>query len=231
MKEQIPMKRNTNHNSTGPRTPEGKQRSCLNAFRHGLTGQTVVMFPEDRKLFDAFCRGFLNDYQPVGNMEIQLVQNVATCWWRLNRIAAEEQSLLSIETDACEDQINTPDARARTACAAAKAFEMQIKKLANYTLYEQRIAKRCESYFKQLKELQAARKRELRHDLQKATVLKEHHDELQATEPQPVPYNPANDGFVFSTGVLQTRIDRTSRYVDALAAQYDRELLEEDAAA
>jgi hypothetical protein len=33
--------------STGPRTPAGKQRSSLNALRHGLTGQIVVMPTED----------------------------------------------------------------------------------------------------------------------------------------------------------------------------------------
>jgi hypothetical protein len=203
------------NNSTGPRTPEGKQRSSLNAFRHGLTGQTVVISADDQKHFDAFCRGFFNDYQPEGSLETQLVQNIATCFWRLNRIAADEQSLLSLDTLACEDQINTADARARTACAAARAFEMHLKHLANLTLYEQRISKRLESSCAQLKQAQAERRKKQKADLLEAEILKEYHDELQANEPQPVPYNPANDGFVFSNGALESNIARKERFEDA----------------
>jgi hypothetical protein len=222
------MRRN---NSTGPRTPEGKQRSSLNAFRHGLTGQTVVISPEDQIRFATFCRGFFDDFQPEGNHEIQLVQNIATCFWRLNRIAAQEQTLLSLDTVDFEDQINTADARARTACATARAFEKQIKELANLTLYEQRIAKRYEAYYKQLKQVQAERKQEQADQLHKAALLKQHHDEVQANEPQPVPYNSANDGFVFSNGVLENRIERQDRYSAAVDAHDERKEREEDAAA
>ena len=37
--------------STGPRTEAGKQRSALNALRHGLTGQTVVLPTEDHSAY------------------------------------------------------------------------------------------------------------------------------------------------------------------------------------
>lgn len=37
------INRTNAQNSTGPKTEAGKQRSSLNALRHGLTGQIVVM--------------------------------------------------------------------------------------------------------------------------------------------------------------------------------------------
>ncbi len=39
--------------STGPKTEAGKQRSSLNALRHGLTGQIVVMPTEDLQAYQA----------------------------------------------------------------------------------------------------------------------------------------------------------------------------------
>ena len=41
------INRANSQHSTGPKTAAGKQRSSLNALRHGLTGQIVVMPTED----------------------------------------------------------------------------------------------------------------------------------------------------------------------------------------
>ena len=59
--------------STGPRAEAGKQRSRLNALRHGLTGQTVVLPTEDHAAYQRHSQSFLDEYQPKGATETQLV--------------------------------------------------------------------------------------------------------------------------------------------------------------
>jgi hypothetical protein len=49
---QLKANRENAKRSSGPRTIEGKKRSSLNAFRHGLTGQIVVHTPEDQEAFN-----------------------------------------------------------------------------------------------------------------------------------------------------------------------------------
>jgi hypothetical protein len=66
-------KANAQH-STGPRTEAGKQRTKLNALRHGLTGQTVVLPTEDQSAYQRQSQSFLDEYQPKGATEIQLAQ-------------------------------------------------------------------------------------------------------------------------------------------------------------
>lgn len=46
------INRANSEHSTGPRTDPGKQRSSLNALRHGLTARTAVLPTEDRATFD-----------------------------------------------------------------------------------------------------------------------------------------------------------------------------------
>src|SRR5579864_119933 len=65
---------NSKH-STGPRTPAGKQRSSLNALRHGLTGHTIVLPSEDLAAYQRHSKRWLDEFQPQGVLEEQLVQS------------------------------------------------------------------------------------------------------------------------------------------------------------
>src|SRR6266849_11043033 len=75
---------NASH-STGPKTEAGKQRSSLNALRHGLTGHTIVLPSEDLAAYQRFTKRFFDDLKPQGILEEQLVQTLADTSWRLNR--------------------------------------------------------------------------------------------------------------------------------------------------
>ena len=79
------VKRSNAQLSTGPKTPEGKKRSSLNAFRHGLTGQIVIHTPEDRAAFQQHCDAIREALAPVGALETDLAQAIAEDRWRLNR--------------------------------------------------------------------------------------------------------------------------------------------------
>jgi hypothetical protein len=209
--------------STGPRTAQGKQRSSLNALRHGLTGQTVVIPSDDHHVYRNFCRDFFAEYQPDTPTERQLVQTIADCSWRLNRLRAQEQTLLSLAIVEQEDHANTADNRALAACASGLAFEKHSKTLSNLTLYEQRISRQFERALKLLKETQAERKAGQERQMALAASLKSAHDALQANQPQPVAYDSANDQFVFSNASIDAWIARRKRYDHALQSGKQRE--------
>src|SRR5215475_13676861 len=79
--------------STGPRTPEGKAVSSMNALRHGATAQVTIMPDEDRAAHETFCAGIVSGYAPQGPLEIQIAQSIAEDEWRLNRVRALEQNI------------------------------------------------------------------------------------------------------------------------------------------
>jgi len=133
--------------STGPRTDSGKQRSSLNALRHGLTAASAVLPSEDQAAFDAHRRGFFDEYQPATPTETQLTQELADTAWRLNRIPLLEASLL--------DRAANPPLDA-------------------------------------LREIQDERRREQERQLKSAAALLELHKH------KGIPWQPADNGFVFS---------------------------------
>src|SRR6267154_1180827 len=101
--------------STGPRTDAGKQRSSLNALRHGLTGQTIVLPSDDLVAYKRHCKGFHDQYQPKNPTEVQLTQTVADLSWRLNRATAIETNMLALGITEHSHSVDTENDQVHTA--------------------------------------------------------------------------------------------------------------------
>jgi hypothetical protein len=156
--------------STGPRTQPGKQRSSLNALRHGLTAHTVVLPTEDPDAYQRHIQQFLDEYAPATPTETQLVHEIANTAWRLNRIPLLEAELFS--------QNPNP--------------QTLIPMLAKLSLHGSRLSRQFQKALDQLRTLQEERRHLERRQLTEAAelFLRHHHKGL--------PWDPAGHGFVFS---------------------------------
>jgi hypothetical protein len=94
--------------STGPVTPEGKERSRCNAVRHGLTAETVIGALEDAANYKAFEAAIIADYDAQSAVERELVLRLASALWRLRRATAMETGLFAIEADHLLDAGTAP---------------------------------------------------------------------------------------------------------------------------
>jgi hypothetical protein len=81
--------------STGPRTPEGKERSRANAFKHGLTGAGIVLPNEDAAEVDRRFAAFEAELKPSGEVGRALVRRAAILSVRMDRGVSQETAALS----------------------------------------------------------------------------------------------------------------------------------------
>jgi hypothetical protein len=91
--KQIEANRRNALKSTGPITPEGKQRSRCNAVRHGLTAETVIEGLENVDDYQEFERAVISDYDAELAVERELVLRLASVLWRLRRATGIETGL------------------------------------------------------------------------------------------------------------------------------------------
>jgi hypothetical protein len=91
--KQIAANRRNALKSTGPTTPEGKDRSRCNAVRHGLTAETVIAALEDAEDYQAFEAAVITDYDAESAVERELVLRLASVLWRLRRATGIETAL------------------------------------------------------------------------------------------------------------------------------------------
>jgi len=174
------INRANSQHSTGPRTPAGKQRSSLNALRHGLTAASATLPTEDPAAYQHHCRQFFHEYKPATPTETQLTRELADTAWRLNRIPVLEAELFS----------QSPDPQSL------------IPQLATLGLHYQRLSRQFQRTVDMLREVQSERGERERRDLKDAAALLELHKH------RGIPWAPADHGFVFSKSHVEAHAQR-----------------------
>jgi hypothetical protein len=81
--------------STGPKTPEGKDAVRLNALRHGLRSEEILLPGEDEEVLRELDEHLRIELQPVGELESLFVDRIITAYWRLRRLGRVEAGIFA----------------------------------------------------------------------------------------------------------------------------------------
>jgi hypothetical protein len=142
--------------STGPKTPEGKQRSAMNAFKHGLTGQSLMLQPNEMEAYNRLTAHMLSDLKPKTELERQLAQKIIDGNFRLNRLAGIENNMVNLglirnttDTDH-DDRVEAMIAQVRSWMEQSNAFDVLGR-------YESRLSRQLLRYIEEFKRTQKDR--------------------------------------------------------------------------
>lgn len=83
--------------STGPKTLEGKAAVRLNAVKHGLHSEQILLPDEDEDALRELSERLLAELQPEGELENLLVDRITAATWRLRRLGRVEAGIFAFE--------------------------------------------------------------------------------------------------------------------------------------
>ena len=185
--QQIDANRQNAQNSHGATTPEGKQRSSLNATKHGWTGQTLVLSPDEQAPYAQFVKDYFEEWTPFDVTTRQLTQQLADAHWSLHQIFVQQSNLLAM-INAATAQLN----QETDAITAATTVAKLSKTLSTYSIYETRRRRFADAIELKLVTLVNDRAERLKNEIPEAAKL------AKAMKAQGKPFNPADFGFVCS---------------------------------
>ena len=101
--KQVAANRRNALKSTGPRTPQGRAVSRLNALQHGILSKEVLVsglnIVESEEELQALHRRFWEELQPAGPLEEMLIDQIVTAQWRLRRALTAESAEIALSVD------------------------------------------------------------------------------------------------------------------------------------
>lgn len=154
--KQIEANRANARKSTGPKTPAGKARACLNGLRHRLLAKSYLIAGEDTEAFTHFVEAFHSEFNPQTASETAMVNGMATARWRLIRVANLEAVQIDQEAARLNQQAGSFAERSANAHRQAVAASRSIEILGRA---EARLQRQFESNYDRLQILQTKRLR------------------------------------------------------------------------
>jgi hypothetical protein len=163
--------------STGPKSVSGRARAALNAFRHGLATKRILVHGEEAVAFERTRASMLDHYQPIGQEQTDLFDDMFSAFWRMRRAQNLEQALFGLVIADQEQwargweaitrkHTRTPDQGERKIPEelevdldeglnrAAKAFKGQSEVFQTLSQYEARLSRQYLRFRKELRTLQ-----------------------------------------------------------------------------
>jgi hypothetical protein len=191
-----------------------KQISILHATRNGQTGQVVVLPEQDIAAYQNFTTNLVASFNPCDAHEVQLAQLYVGFQWRLNRVAAIEDTILTIGIlDDRSSALDMAHTETHHAFRNAQTFRDNIMAFDRISLYNQRLLSAAAKVLKQLQDLQAARRASEQRELTEAAAV------CEFQRGQNLPFDPTESGFQFSLAQIETHIRRTNLHNRAQKAQ------------
>jgi hypothetical protein len=91
--------------STGPKTEVGRQRSSLNAVKHGVFAKHLFVNEDDGALadYETLQEGILDSLRPRDAFQSVLVEKIVVDLWRLKKVLAFERGASQLELLALDD--------------------------------------------------------------------------------------------------------------------------------
>ena len=128
-------------NSHGPKTVEGKNKSRLNAVKHGLTAQHITLPGEADPAFERLLQAYFKRLQPVDETELVLIQDLAETEWLIRRAKTLFNQCLvdriQLQESEVDEKWNDPNMILR--CTIAYGYELSEGDGKNLALYESRL--------------------------------------------------------------------------------------------
>jgi hypothetical protein len=143
--------------STGPRSAVGKQRSRMNAVKHNLSGQHLILQETELEAYNRMCFAMLNDLNPKSEPERQIAQKIVDINFRLNRLTAIENNMFSFGLTANETDSDHDD-RIEVMAAQTRAWTERANYFDTLGRYENRLSRQLLKYQEEFERLQTVRK-------------------------------------------------------------------------
>jgi len=170
--KQLAANRENAKKSTGPTSPEGKERSALNSFRHGCSKQTRIMPEEEMQAYFEFTGPLAAGFNPEGVNECQLAQQYADYQWRIQRIAAIEDTMFTLGLiEEVAENLQIHHAEAHVAASNAKTFRQEGKEFERLSMYNQRLVTGAAKVLRMLQQIQAERRKREQAEMADAAVI------------------------------------------------------------